>query len=345
MIDSAGYLERAEELLEERKLFKSKEVFDTAERLGADPDRCSGGRWMSAMLLGHFEGAWRESDAIRIRGAPDPHRFWNGEDLRGKRLIVRCLHGFGDAVQMLRYMPRLRDVAARVVVQVPPKFVELARFFDGVNAVNTWGNDGGEWDVQLEVMELPYIFRTWLGELPLAVRYVHVPEVEVRRVADAMRCSCGESGLLRVGVVWAGGEWNPERTLPFGELQELLVEGGVEFWNLQGRPAAVEAEGSSMRDATEVCGDGLVPLAATIANLDLVITVDTLAAHLAGAMGRPAWVMLQRVADWRWMVERSDSPWYPTLRLFRQAEQGDWAGLVKQVRCELVDFARGTRWA
>ncbi len=288
------------------------------------------------MLEGDFEAAWRESDAIRARGAADPHRFWNGEAVAGAKVIVRCLHGFGDAVQMLRYAPRLGEMASRLIFEVPPRLLPLARCFRGVEEAITWGSlapsEPPEWDVQVEVMELPYLFRTTVAELPIATRYLALPEKIVQSTSDAM----GSPTRPRIGLVWAGGEWNPRRSVSLELLEPLLLRQSAEFWSLQGGAAAGDAAdwigAGAMRDATAVCGDGLLALAGTIQNLDLVITVDTLAAHLAGALGKPAWVLLQHAADWRWMRAREDSPWYPTLRIFRQPAPGDWRGAVEAAR-------------
>jgi len=333
----------AEGLLEGRKLPEAIAAFDVAEQMGADADGCGAARWMAAMLRGDFAAAWRESDAIRTRGGVDPHRFWGGEEVRGRRVMVRCLHGFGDAIQFLRYMPRLVVLAERVIVEVPSRMVALAPMLDGVADVITWGEgapaEAPRWDVQVEVMELPYLFRTLPEELPLAVEYLCPGMVEVTEAARVMGVRQG----LRVGLVWASGEWNPERSMPV-ECMERLVRGGegIEFWSLQGGTARAEAAGlvagGVMRDAAE-CGDGLLALAAVIANLDLVVTVDTLAAHMTGAMGSQVWLLLQKTADWRWMEGRCDSPWYPSMRIFRQTIEGDWDGLVEAVRIELVRFA------
>ncbi len=334
----AEWLERADRLLVLRRLDEAREAFERAETAGAEADRCSGGRWFVAMLDGDFETAWRESDAIRTRGMPDPHRFWNGKDLYGARVIVRCLHGFGDAVQMLQYAPRLREIASRVIFEVPPRLLPLAPFLRGVDEVIPWGEaptGAPQWDVQVEVTELPYIFRTTVSELPIATRYLELPNALVRRVAGAM----GSSKQPKIGWVWAGGEWNRERSVPLASLEPLLREESAEFWSLQGGLSADDArdwiDSGAMRDATAICGDGLLALAATIENLDLVVTVDTLAAHLAGALGKPAWVLLQHAADWRWMTARVDSPWYPTVRLFRQPTPGDWGGAIDAVRSAL----------
>lgn len=301
----------------------------------ATEDQASSKRWMLAMLGGDFEAAWRESDAIRARGVADPHRFWLGGSLRGKRVIVRCLHGFGDTVQMLRYASALNERSETVVWEVPPRMLPLAPYFQGVERVMTWGEEAPLWDVQVEVMELPYLMRTSLQELPVATDYLKLPDAVVEEAGRAM----GKKRQPRVGLVWVSGDWNASRSVPFATIAELLQVEGVEFWNIQGGASAGEAASSGTRDATAICGEGQLALTAAIANLDLVITVDTLAAHLAGAMGKPVWVMLQFATDWRWMVERADSPWYPSMRLFRQRAQGDWQTVVDAVASALRAFA------
>ena len=324
-------LGKAEELLEQRDLASALAWFDVAEGLGEDRDRCAGGRWAAYMLSGEFENAWRESDAIRARGKLDPHRFWNGEDVRGKRVVLRSLHGFGDAVQMMRYAPALRELCDELIIEVPPALRGLAPCFAGVEHVITWGDDAPakspEWDVQMEVMELPYFFRTQIRDLPIAAGYLAVSSESRASVQRIMR----GGDRPRVGIVWAAGEWDRSRGAPFELVERLVQNTGCEFWNLQGGPEQSAWISLSyipgLRDAAE-CGEGILTLAAVIQELDLVITVDTLAAHLAGALGTPAWVLLQHAADWRWMVNRNDSPWYPSLRLYRQPDPGNWDAVL-----------------
>jgi len=331
----AELLAEAEALLAQRSE-KALRVFYQAEVAGANVDTCAAGRWMAQMLAGNFADAWCESDAIWRRGTLDPHRFWNGQPVDGKRVIVRCLHGLGDAVQFLRYLPRLEARAASVVVEVPPALLELAPFIDGVRHVVTWGDraplEPPAWDVQLEVMELPYLFRTTLDDLPIAENYLRVSSCK------PSRGDLTSSAYPRVGLVWAAGEWNTARSIPFSLVQLLIENCGCEFWNLQGTPASDEwhclSRSPRLQDAAD-CRTGVMNLAKTIAELDLVITVDTLAAHLAGAMGRPAWVLLGYAADWRWMTKREDSPWYPSLRLFRQPLPGDWESVIVRITEEL----------
>lgn len=339
----SALLLEAEALLEQRQLTEALRAFHRAELHGADPDRCSGGRWTASMLLGHYSNAWRECDAIRFRGHPDPHRFWDGESVRGRTVIVRCLHGFGDAVQFLRYVPMLRSQAAHVIVEVSPRFVEFAPCIEGVEHVITWGDQAPDhppqWDVQIELTELPYFFRTELSDLPLATRYLHLPAAALRSAERELP----SSGRPRVGLVWSCGEWDLSRSIPLAVFEQMVRNDGVEFWNLQGGPARDDARALRLplRDAPRFCADaGLLPLAAFVAQLDLVITVDTLAAHLGGALGIPTWVPLRHAADWRWMVDRDDSPWYPSLRLFRQQKPGEWAEVVQRLDQQLASFIR-----
>ncbi len=330
-------LEAAEEQLTARRLDEALAAYDRARQAGEDPDRAGGGLWMTHMLRGEFEGAWLQSDALRARHAPDPHQLWRGEPIAGRRVVVRCLHGLGDAVQMLRYAPLLRRLAAEVWFEVPPRFVPVARCFAGVHQVFTWGENAPAtppgYDVQVEVMELPYLFRTTLADLPLATGYLSLPRTEVLQAARAL----GRRTRPRVGLVWSAGEWNLSRCIPPEDLGPLVAaHPGVEFWSLAHHRASDAAHVLPLRRQLEVTGDGMLALAATIANLDLVITVDTLAAHLAGALGKPACLLLQHAADWRWMYARTESPWYPSLQLFRQPVPGDWASAVRGVQQRLA---------
>jgi hypothetical protein len=328
-------LAHAELLLEQRRLKDAVRAFNLAAAEGHNMNRCGAGRWMAAMLSGDFEAAWRESDDVRRRGVPDPNRFWQGEDVIGKQVIVRCLHGFGDAVQFLRYARPLRCLASRVIVECAPAMVGLARCMPGIDEVIVWGPNAPavvpDWDVQIEVMELPYIFRSTLASVPSVEGFLKLPVSAL----DAVHNALGSRSRQRVGIVWASGEWNPARSIRLETLLPIFERSDCEFWNLQGGSAREEwkillAE-APVRDHPLLNDAGLLPLAAFIAHMDLVITVDTLAAHLAGALTVPCFLMLQHAADWRWMTERTDSPWYPSVRLFRQPRPGDWETAVFQI--------------
>jgi hypothetical protein len=326
-------LHSGEDLLSARSLSEALHRFQQAEAAGAEPDRCAAGRWTTNMLMGNFEAAWQESDAIRRRGTFDPHRFWQGESLRGKRVMLRCLHGFGDAIQFLRYAPRLRETASRLIIEVPPRLLELASYFDGVDEIVTWGEEAPAvapiWDVQVESNELPYLFRTQLCDLPLTTNYLRIP----KKSKDGQTELSSGRNAFQVGLVWTAGAWNPARSIPFALIQSLFNISGCEFWDLQGGPEMTKEPSllNGMLRIEERCRSSVKALAAKIAELDLIITVDTLAAHLAGALGVPAWVLLQHEADWRWLHLRGDSPWYPSVRLFRQPTAGDWKRVIETV--------------
>ncbi len=333
----AKYLAQAERQLVRRDLHSALRLFNLAEEHGADTDRCAGGRWQCFMLLGELARAWNESDAIHARGAPDPNRLWNGAPFLGKRVMLRSLHGFGDAVQFIRYASLVRQQARHVTVEVAPRLVELMRLFSGIDTVTTWDQEQPAWDLQAELMELPYILRSTLDTIPCTTPYLHLPAALLQRAQARM-----QQPRPRVGVVWAGGEWNPSRAIPLAQLLPLLARKQASFYSLQG--GGENAEWTEVRasygfeDAADH-GEGLLTLAAAIANLDLVITIDTLAAHLAGALGTPVWLLLQREADWRWMLGRTDSPWYRSVRIFRQSVQGDWSSLLMQLSTALDAYS------
>ena len=323
---------QAEGLLAARHFEQAAACFDQAEQAGALADHCAGRRWFCYMLAGDYERAWQQSDAIRARSAPDPHRVWDGTPLRGKRVMVRSLHGFGDAIQMLRYAPLIRSQAARLTLQLAPQLVSLARTVAGIDEAVAWG-DERPYDVQLEITELPYVFRSTLSTLPMDIPYLRL-SADKRVEASAL---LGEKVKPRVGLVWSGSAWDSTRSLPLHLLECLLpVRDAVEFWCLQ--PDTSEWERFCLQhDLPFLCAGGHAAntFAACTAAMDLVITVDTFAAHLAGALGTPAWILLKRQADWRWLWEREDSPWYPSLRLFRQSVEGEWEPVVAHVAREL----------
>ena len=329
----------AECALAANELSTSIALFDRAEPLIGDRDRCAGGRWLAHILQGDFELAWREHDAIQERKKLDPKCFVRDERLQRKRLIVRSLHGYGDAVQMLRFVPQLRQQVAELTIEVPPRLLEVAACFNGVDRIITPNDmathDHRAWDVELEMLELPYALRVTTANLQPAQGYLQLPLKVRARVCDTI----GARRLPRVGLVWSAGDWDSSRSIQFETMLPLLHVKGVEFWSLQGEPEhsawLAQHRGAYCRDVYE-SGDGIAALAATIEQMDLVISVDTLAAHLAGALGVRCWLLLQSIADWRWMTTGSRSPWYPSLRLWRQQARDDWAQLIHDV-CQALE--------
>ena len=334
-------LEQAEAHLYGRDLSTAVAAYAAAETCCNDPDRLSGGRWMLHMLRGDYEAAHRESDAIRERGFADPNRFWTGEPIDGRRVMLRCLHGYGDTVMYLRWLPLLRACAASVVVQAAPEMLPLIRSMPDAESVVTWGEADGEWDLQVECAELPYIFRAAAESLLAPVRLVF-PEADRHRVRGML----DQRTRPRVGLVWTGSGYDPARSIPFDHLRSILANRAFEFWSLQAPENCTEwlryaeAHGWSRRVFFDSDGShaGIADMAVFAADMDLVLTTDTLAAHVAGSLGVPTWLMLRHAADWRWMVQREDSPWYPAMQLFRQSEPGDWNPVLSRVCERLRDW-------
>lgn len=280
------------------------------------------------MLAGKLEKAWRESDGIEARGVPDPYRLWDGKPFAGKRVFIRCLHGYGDAIQFIRYANLVRRDASSVMVQTHPQLVSLFRGMPSVDRVTTWPDaPAARWDQQIEVMELPRAFRTTLETIPGDVPYLFVDDT-------ATRIPPRTSSKPRIGLQWGAGEWDPTRSIALTELSPILDQPDFEFFSFQrGEPRAELAALSSRRPIPDVSGESpeIIEAAADLLQIDLLITVDTMLAHLAGALGKPVWVLLPFAADWRWMLHRRDSPWYPTMKLFRQPAPGDWQSPVREI--------------
>lgn len=320
---------QASEQLQRMRVKRALRLFERAEQAQYDPDCCAAGRWDCHMLSGDFESAWRESDSIASRGNPDPHRFWDGQPFRDRRVLIRCLHGLGDTLQFIRYSPLIREQARTVTVEAQPTLkslieqagIEQPRIAD---RVITWGEPEPDWDQQIEINELPRVFRTTVRSIPNHVPYLIVPRDGEIPVTNGRQ--------LRIGLVWDSSSYNPERSVRLKDVAKLFAVPGASFFSLQAGPQRAELEPWSDQVVNLYSGSpAVLPMAKTLKTLDLVISVDTMMAHLAGAMGRPVWTLLPYRCDWRWMTKRGDSPWYPTMRLFRQERPGDWGTVIRQV--------------
>jgi hypothetical protein len=289
--------------------------------------------WFEAMLRGDFESAWRISDGVlRARAGTTSRHLprheqwvWDGTPLDGKRVLIRCYHGLGDTIQFLRYAPLVRERASEVIVWAQPQLVPLLRTIRGIDRIEPL-HDGafrGEYDVDVESMELPFVLRTTIETVPREVPYIDVEPL-------ALVCAEGDR-RPNVGIVWRAGEWDERRWVPFGALAPIL-DSGVRLYSLQrdaDEPGLIQLE-----EANDVVGT-----ARAMKAMDLVISADTMTAHLAGAVGVPVWTLLPATCDWRWMRDRETTPWYPTMRLFRQERPGEWAPVISRVAAELARIA------
>ena len=294
---------------------------------------------MSELRRGNFRTGWthyehRKTTASGLRDYPPldlPE--WKGEPLEGKRFLLAREQGAGDQLQFVRYAGVLHDRGATVDVWTSDELAPLFARMQGVNRVLTQAPTGG-YDYGCHMMSVP----TWLDDdaIPHAVPYLSADRSQV----DAWRGLIGKAAGSRtkVGLVWAG---NPQhyldvyRSAPLAALEPLASVSGFAWFALQ--KGAGEAQLDGLAHRWPICAlgqllDSFHTTAAVIESLDLVITVDTSVAHLAGALGKPVWVLLPKQADWRWMLSGESNPWYPTARLFRQQELGDWKPVVEAVR-------------
>jgi hypothetical protein len=308
-----------------------------AAEVQAEPAEDLAAAWMRHMRAGEWSAAWRVSDRVLAGRAGQPswhlprHEqwIWDGTPLDGKRVLVRCYHGLGDTLQFIRYAPLLRRIGAEATFWVQPALIPLLRTVRGIGTLLPLhdGDAGVDYDVDVEIMELSHVFRSTPETLPADVPYLHVD--------PAPRA---DDGRLHVGIVWKAGDWDDRRSVPVDLLAPLAEVPGVALHVLQRGSGLAERPAGFGVDSGS---DDPLQAARTLRALDLLVTVDSMPAHLAGALGVPVWTLLQAEADWRWMDGRDDSPWYPTMRLFRQERPGDWHPVIARVAAELERLARG----
>jgi Flp pilus assembly protein TadD len=267
---------------------------------------------------------------------------WQGEAFVGRTLLLFAEQGIGDVLQFIRYLPMVAAGGGEILLYVQDTLVPLLRQLPRVTVIPR-NAPLPPFDLQASVMDLPHLFGTTLGSIPSDIPYLRADPARVETWRRAFR----DVAALKVGVVWAGSPTHKGdrfRSLAAEAVLPRLVMRGVQLFSLQKEPrladmSVIAGLGSDVIDLAPRL-DNFADTAAAVAALDLVISVDTSVVHLAGAMGRPAWVLLPHAQDWRWLRDREDSPWYPSLRLFRQEKPQAWDGVVARVAMELEQLAR-----
>jgi hypothetical protein len=300
-----------------------------------------GRAWVAAIRGGDFEAAWALSDRhlqqVRASGQPvhagprHEQSIWRGEQLNGRRVLVRCYHGLGDTIQFARFLRPLREIAREVIVWCQPELMAIIQATPGVDRALPL-HDGvceAEFDVDIEIMELAHALRA--GRVLIGMR-----EPYLRRPASTAAAPLA-GGELAVGLVWQVGDWDKRRAVPAEMLGRLRVD-GVRLYSLQRGPAAKAAIDIGVQD---ISTPDIGTLARRIAELDLVISVDTMVAHLTGALGCEGWVLLHADCDWRWPQAGGSTLWDPSLRLFHQRRAGEWQSVIEVVRAALIARVAG----
>ena len=301
------------------------------------------------LRLGQFAQGWRDYEWRWQQASWVPQRrdfvvpLWLGQEpLRGRTILLHAEQGFGDTLQFARYAKLVAGLGATVVLEVQAPLKPLLSSIEGIAQIFARGESLPRFDLHCPLMSLPLAFGTSLDTIPADAPYVRAPADRVAQWQPRL----GEPRSLRVGIVWAGSavhKNNHNRSIPFDRFASLLSAPNIAFVSLQnelgaadtatlGRHANVISLGSELRDFADT--------AAVVSLLDLVVSADTAVVHLAGALGKPVWVLLPFSPDFRWLLDREDSPWYPTARLFRQPRFGDWDSVLARVKEELESLSR-----
>jgi tetratricopeptide (TPR) repeat protein len=307
----------------------------------------AGAYWNRSLILllqGNFKEGWREYDA-RFDSPDVVQRYgrrefgkpmWNGQPIPGKTLFVYAEQGFGDSLQFCRYLPLVQQRVEHMFFESRPELLRLMRTLSGGIECVARRDDFREpdlhFDYHIPLMSLPRIFNTEVDTIPAQSPYLSADPALVQQWGERI-----QNDGLKVGLVWAGSpthQSNRYRSISLEQLAPLAQLTNITFYSLQKGPAAQQIATAPAGMKLVDLGAGITDFADTaaiIANLDLVISVDTSVAHLAGALGKPVWVMLYYPPEWRWQLDRNDSPWYPTMRLFRQDASRDWTPVLQQL--------------
>lgn len=293
------------------------------------------------MDAGWIEYEWRNQTEAgrnqlpRITSAP-----WTGMSVPGGKILLIGDQGYGDTIQFARYIPMVAERFDDVFLGCSAEMIPLLARIPGVSrSFHKWNEIPGH-AAYCRLSSLAFIFRTTLEAIPNSVPYLTPDPARVSRWADWMNTTYPR-GTLRVGLAWTGRPTHPNdrrRSIRLARLAPIATTGGVSFISLQKPIPQADVDAMQLFSGlSDISGElrEFDDTAALIASLDLIVTVDTSIGHLAGALGKPTWIMLPKASDWRWLLGRSDSPWYPTVRLFRQATPGAWEGLISEVATAL----------
>jgi len=298
-----------------------------------------------AMLLngdlaeGFRQYQWRREPSLGI--LTYPHKYdkprWDGRPINGKTLLIHYEQGFGDNIQFIRYLPKLKEIGATVLFEARKPMLDLLKDFPGIDRLieaNPHGSVTEDFDFYAALMDLPAIFQTTLETIPAEVPYLFADKDKSEKLKSKI-----DTDDYKVGIVWSGKPTHGDdanRSCKLNNFAPLTKIDGVKLFSLQ----KGDAEKQIFQFSIEIENlashlESFADTAAAIENLDLVISVDTAVLHLAAAMGKPTWGLIQYSPDWRWLLDRSDSPWYPTVRLFRQKKYADWKEVFEEVAEQL----------
>jgi hypothetical protein len=317
-----------------------------AQAIALDPEYADANfnEGMTRLLLGDFPAGWKKYEwrwQAKQRGqARDfSQSRWLGEPVAGKTILVHAEQGYGDTIQFVRYVPMLARLSANIVLEIQPPLKPLLASVEGAVVVAR-GEKLPPFDLHCPILSLPLAFKTELASIPASVPYLQAPHDRIEK----WRRRLPRQRELVVAIAWAGSATHEQdlvRSIAIEKLEPLFAIPDIQWIGIQRDLRPGDAEYLAAHPEIAHVGAELADFADTAAVLsqtDLAISVDTSAVHLAGALGRPVWALLQHMPDFRWLLGREDSPWYPSARLFRQPDFGDWKSVIERVSRELAGF-------
>lgn len=336
----------------ERRFDEALEHYAHAIRLKPDYPDAHWNRSLIWLLTGDFERGWPAYEwrwRCARTGPPPTYREprWDGSPLAGRSILLHAEQGLGDTLHFVRYAAAVKARGGKVVLQCQPPLKRILASCPGIDQLVGQSESQPRFDVWTPLMSLPAIFGTHLQTIPAAVPYLDADP----RLVEHWRRELLPLRGFRVGIAWQGSPrhpWDRHRSATLADLAFLAHVPGVQFVSLQKGEKTAEIQNSAFGtshsailslDALDESNGPFMDTAAIMRHLDLVIAVDTAVAHLAGALGVPTWLALNYSPDWRWLLDREDSPWYPTMRLFRQSQPGDWSSVFSQMADELHKVA------
>ena len=327
-------------LREQVRLKESIQAHQQAIQIQPDYDEAHINLAITFLLQGQLTAGWKEFEWRRSRKRDFKRPLWDGTPLNGKSILIYAEQGFGDTIQFVRYIDLLPDANTIIIVVCQPELKTLFKSINRIDTLVTKGEDIPDSDVHVPLLSLPYMFNTTLDTIPARIPYLYLnPE------ADSV-FHLGDSHDLKIGIVWAGRLTHANdnnRSIDLKWFKCLLDIRNCEFFSLQVGERREDIKQHGYHRTIKDLGKQFTDFhhtALAILQLDLVISVDTAVAHLAGALGKEVWTLLPFVPDWRWMLDRSDSPWYPSMTLFRQKETGDWSPVFEQLRLALTRYSQ-----
>ena len=333
-------------LSESRQHGEAVVAFTHAIELKPDYDMARWDRALAYLYLGNYARGWADYEVRKVTGQlPQrklPGREWDGKPYPGKRLVLLCEQGFGDMLWVARYFADVRALGGELVIECRPELIALIAGMGVADRLVARGDPLPDADLHLYICSLPGLFSRDLASIPTMPYLAAPPD----RLAKFSSLFAPARGLTKVGIVWSGSVTfgkNHRRAQRLMQFFQGFALPGVQLYSLQKGPPAQELtalpRGGPIVDLAPQLAD-FADTAAAIAQLDLVIMTDSAVAHLAGAMGKPVWVLLGHNAHWLWLMERADSPWYPSLRLYRPRAEGDWDHVFDAASADLMSFAK-----